>query len=215
MANHSEKGLIARKVGMTRMTDTNGNVIPVTLLKVEEQKVTKVLTEERDGYNAYQIGFFLKSEKNLNKSDITRLRKTGINENFSNFREFRTSTPVPHEVGATLGAALYDGVTSVDVSGETKGRGFQGAIKRHGSRIGRMTHGSMYHRRTGSLGSNTTPGRVVKNKKMPGHMGVERITMQNLKVVDVDAANNLLAVKGSVPGGTNVFLEIRPSIKTR
>jgi len=129
MANHSEKGLIARKVGMTRMTDTNGNVIPVTLLKVEEQKVTKVLTEERDGYNAYQIGFFLKSEKNLNKSDITRLRKTGINENFSNFREFRTSTPVPHEVGATLGAALYDGVTSVDVSGETKGRGFQGAIK--------------------------------------------------------------------------------------
>jgi len=215
MANHSEQGLIARKVGMTRMTDAKGNVIPVTLLQVEEQKVTKVLTEERDGYNAYQIGFFPKAEKNLNKSDITRLRKTGVQENFSNFREFRTSAPVAHQVGASIGASLLEGVTSVDVSGETKGRGFQGAIKRHGSRIGRMTHGSMYHRRTGSLGSNTTPGRVVKNKKMPGHMGTERITMQNLKVVDVDTANNLLAVKGSVPGGTHVFLEIRPSIKTR
>lgn len=215
MANHSEKGLIARKVGMTRMTDVNGKVIPVTLLKIEDQKVTKVLNEEQNGYNAYQVGFAAKAEKNLAKPDITRLRKAGINDNFFRFKEFRTPAAVPHEVGATLGAALFEGVASVDVSGETKGRGFQGAVKRHGSKIGRMTHGSMYHRRTGSLGANTSPGRVVKNKKMPGHMGVERITMQNLKVVDVDTANNLLAVKGSVPGGTNVYLEVRPSTKNR
>lgn len=209
-----EKGLVARKVGMSRMLDEYGNMIPVTLLEVENQKVTKILTPERDGYHGFQVGFYTKAEKNLGKPDIARLRKSGVEENYSRFKEFRTAEPAQgFEVGASVGPSILDGISSLDISGLTKGRGFQGAVKRWGYTIGRMTHGSRFHRRTGSLGNCTTPGRVMKGKKMPGHYGVERRTIRNLKLVDLDVETNILAIKGSVPGNRGGYLEIRPSNK--
>ena len=215
MAKTSNKGLIVKKVGMTRMVDADGKLVPVTLLKVENQRVTKVLTPERDGYHGYQIGYFAKAEKNLTKADMQRLRKEKIEENFSRFKEIRTLEAVDSkfEVGFTATAELFNDESSVDVTGVTKGRGFQGAVKRWGASIGRMTHGSRFHRRPGSLGQCTTPGRVYKNKHQPGHMGVVNRTVKNVRVMDVDTANNVIAIKGSVPGHRENFLIIRPTNK--
>lgn len=209
MAKIREKGLVAKKVGMTRMVDTNGDVIPVTLVQIPDQKITKVLTVEKDGYQGYQVGYYVKAEKNLNKSDIGRLRKSEIAENFARFIEFRSPNEASFKVGQSLTAEVFKDVIGIDVTGITKGRGFQGAVKRWNSAIGPMSHGSMYHRRTGSLGSNTTPGRVMKNKHMPGHMGVEQRTVRNLQIVDLDVENNIIAIKGSVPGHRDGYLEIR------
>lgn len=206
-------GLIAKKVGMTRVIDENGKTIPVTLLEIANQKVTKVLTAERDGYSALQVGYMEKKEKQLTKADIHRLRKAQIDSNFARFRELRLEAAGDLQVGALLTLESLGEIKAVDVTGITKGRGFQGAIKRWGAARGRMTHGSDYHRRPGSLGCRTTPGRVFKNKKVPGHMGVARRTIMNLQVVNIDTAANLLAIKGSVPGHTDGYLIIRPSIK--
>lgn len=213
MAKLNEKGLIVRKVGMTRMVDADGKLIPVTLLKVEEQKVTKVLNVDRDGYRGYQIGYAIKKEKNLTKADVNRLRKNSVNENFSNFVEFRTPEDSPYELGTVMSAELFKDVRAIDVTGITKGRGFQGAVKRWGASIGRMTHGSRFHRRPGSLGQCTSPGRVFKNKHQPGHMGVDSRTVKNVRVMDVDLVNNVIAIKGSVPGHREGLLEIRPTNK--
>jgi large subunit ribosomal protein L3 len=207
-------GLIVRKIGMTRMVDPDGKMVPVTLLKADLQKVTKIPSVEKEGYAAIQVGFYEKPEFRLRKPDITRLRKANIPENFTRFRELRVDKKIEGlDVGSELSIATFQAVPAVDISGENKGRGFQGAIKRHGSARGRMTHGSCYHRRTGSIGSNTSPGRVFKNKKMPGHMGTEETTIQNLRVMDVDTEANVIALKGSVPGHINSYLVIRPSIK--
>lgn len=207
-------GLIVKKVGMTRMVDSEGRMVPVTLLQADSQKVTKVLTADKDGYFGVQLGFFEKAEHRLGRADVHRLRKSNIPNNFSRFKEIRLEKALEGiELGASLTVASFQDVKAVDITGDCKGRGFQGAIKRHGSKIGRMTHGSMYHRRTGSLGSNTTPGRVFKNKKMPGHMGTETTTIQNLKIMDVDTEANVIALRGSVPGNNNSYLVLRPSIK--
>ena len=168
-------GLIAKKIGMTRMVDSEGQMTPVTLLQVEQQKVTKVLTEERDGYNAFQVGYAVKAEKRLKKPDLGRLRKVNVEDNFTSFKEFRLSEP---KAGLALGAALdwqalFDGVTSIDVTGVTKGRGFSGAHVRWNAAVGRMSHGSRFHRRPGSLGMRSTPGRVMKNRHQPGQYGSE------------------------------------------
>ena len=213
MAKVCEKGLIVSKVGMTRMVDTDGRIVPVTLLKVENQAVTKVLTPERDGYHGYQVGYFPKAEKNLTRADLYRLREVGVEGNYAKFREFRTSDDSGFKIGVSMTAELFREVAAIDVTGLTKGRGFQGAVKRWGARIGRMTHGSRFHRRPGSLGQCTTPGRVYKNKHQPGHMGVATRTVKNIQVMDVDTTNNVIAVKGSVPGHRSGFLEIRPTNK--
>jgi large subunit ribosomal protein L3 len=211
-----QHGLIAQKIGMTRMLDADGQLIPVTLLKLEHQKVTKILSAERDGYVAYQVGYFAKAERKLAKPDVTRLRKSGIQDNYTSFKEFRLEKPVDGmSVGSTLDTSLFEGVTSVDVSGLTKGRGFSGAVKRWNTAVGRMTHGSMYHRRPGSLGMRTTPGRVFKGKHIPGHYGNEQVTIQNLDLVDIDKENNVIALKGSVPGHRHCFLVVKPSIKAK
>jgi len=209
-------GLVVKKVGMTRMVDSEGRMIPVTLVQADNQKITKVLTPERDGYHGIQVGFYLKPEHRLNKPDVHRLRKTQIDENYSKFREFRLEAPSEElKLGAPLTVSGFEKVGAVDATGITKGRGFQGAIKRHGSARGRMSHGSCYHRRTGSLGNRSTPGRVFKNKKIPGHMGVDARTIQNLKVVDVDVQNNVIALKGSVPGHRDGYLILKPSQKLK
>lgn len=214
MARIADKGLIARKIGMTRMVDSDGKMIAVTLLQVEKQKVTKILTPERDGYHGFQIGYFVKSEKNLTKADLTRLRKSNIDDNYARFREIRTAGAVEGlELGNEINSSLFADIQSVDITGVTKGRGFQGAVKRWNATIGRMTHGSRFHRRPGSLGMRSTPGRVFKNKHQPGHLGVETRTIRNLKVVDIDPDNHVIAVQGSVPGHREGFVEIRPTNK--
>jgi len=207
------KGLVAKKIGMTRMVDKNGQMIAVTLLQVENQKITKVLTKERDGYDAYQVGFKETKEKNLAKPDVARMRKVNVKENFTVFKEFRTEAPVAIELGTQLTTDLLSGVTSVDVTGLTKGRGFTGSVKRWDTAVGRWSHGSRFHRSPGSLGTRTTPGRVFKGKPVPGHYGVEQVTIQNLSVVDVDTDNSLIALSGAVPGHRNGYLFIKPSIK--
>lgn len=213
MARKSEKGLIAKKIGMTRVASENGKVIPVTLLQITKQKVTKVLSEGRDGYEAYQVGYFEKAEKNLRKPDLGRLRKNEVEENFAKFTEFRTAKGSELKLGETLTAEHLKGIEALDVTGLTKGRGFQGAVKRWGASIGRMTHGSRFHRRPGSLGQCTSPGRVFKNKHQPGQMGVVKRTALNVKVVDIDVENNVIAVRGSVPGWREGFVEIRESVR--
>jgi large subunit ribosomal protein L3 len=209
MAKLRNKALIAKKIGMTRIFDEEGLMVPVTLLKVEDQAVTKVLTEQKDGYNGYQVGYFVKAEKNLTKADVARLRKVGVEDSYAKFREFRTSEVVPYSVGHKIGAALFEGELCVDVTSAAKGRGFQGAVKRWNNAVGRMTHGSRFHRRPGSLGQNSSPSRVYKNKPQPGQMGGEKVTVRNLKVVKVDAGSNVIAVMGSVPGNRHSFVEIR------
>jgi large subunit ribosomal protein L3 len=207
------KGLVAKKVGMTRMVDANGQLVAVTLLQVENQKVTKILTKDRDGYDAYQVGFKETKEKNLAKPDVSRLRKSNVKDNFTEFKEFRTEAPVAVELGAQLTTELLNGVTSVDVTGLTKGRGFSGSVKRWDTAVGRWSHGSRFHRSPGSLGTRTTPGRVFMGKKIPGVYGTEQVTIQNLRVVDVDKENSLIALSGAVPGHRNGYLFIKPSIK--
>ncbi len=208
-------GLIAKKVGMTRMIDDNGNMIPVTIVEIENQKVTKVLTPERDGYHGIQVGYYTKREKLMNKPDLTRLRKVKIEENYTRFKEFRTEGPVEgFELGVAIAADKLEGITAVDVSGFTKGRGFQGSTKRWNTKTGRRTHGSHFHRSPGSLGQTTTPGRVMKGKKLPGHMGNRQRTIQNLVVMDVDTDNNVVAIKGAVPGHREGYIILKPSVKT-
>jgi large subunit ribosomal protein L3 len=208
MAKFSNKGLIVRKIGMTRTVDADGAMIPITLLKVEDQEVTKILDLQRDGYNGYQVGYFAKNEKNLSKADISRLRKVKVESNYSRFKEFRCSPEegVVHEVGAKVTAELLQGISFLDVTGLSKGRGFQGAVKRWNSAIGPKGHGSRFHRRPGSLGQNSSPARVFKNKHQPGHLGTETVTIKNIKVFEVDVAQNVIAVKGSVPGHREGYL---------
>lgn len=209
-------GLIAKKVGMTRVLDEDGKMRAVTVLQLETNKITKVLTPERDGYHAIQIGYQEKSEKHLNKPDLHRLKKVGVDQGYTKFKEFRlTEANENWTVGADLGVDLFEGVSSVDVTGLTKGRGFQGATKRWNHKTGRQTHGSRFHRRPGSLGQRTTPGRVYKNKHMPGHMGCEQRTVQNLVLMDIDSENGVIAVRGSIPGNNRSYVIVKPSIKAK
>lgn len=211
------EGIIAKKIGMSRVFSGDGQVIPVTLLKIEMQKITKVLTPERDGYRAIQLGYFQKAKHRLTKADIARLKKCGVDETYTRFKEFRLDDAERpgFELGALFDLKVMNLPSTVDVTGVTKGRGFEGAIGRWGHKTGRRSHGSHFHRRPGSLGMRSTPGRVFKNKGMPGHMGDVNRTVQNLAVVKMDTENNILAVKGSVPGYKNGYVIVRPSINSK
>ena len=206
-------GLIAEKVGMARVITKDGLAIPVTLLKIPKQQVSKVLKKQEDGYDAYQLGYASKGKKDylLTKADINRLRKSEIEENYSKFKEFRTKGTSEYTLGQELGAEIFKEGAYVDITGKSRGRGFQGSVKRWGSAIGRMTHGSRFHRRPGSLGQCTTPGRVFKNKHQPGQMGTTTTTVLSLPIIDVDIERSIIAVKGSVPGCRKSQVEIRES----
>jgi large subunit ribosomal protein L3 len=210
-------GLIAKKIGMTRMVDPEGRVTPVTLLQVEQQKVTKRLTLEKDGYEAIQVGYQSKAVKHLSKADLGRLNKAGVEEKFCRFKELRLGAgATAPELGQSPDfIAALEGVKSIDVTGITKGRGFSGAHVRWNSAVGRMSHGSRFHRSPGSLGMRSTPGRVMKNRHQPGQYGSEQITVLNLDVLDLDQESRVIAVRGSVPGHKDGFLVIRPSIKAK
>ena len=206
------KGIIGRKVGMTQIFDENGNVIPVTVIEAGPCPVVQVKTVETDGYNAVQLGFGKIKEKKVNKPEkghFTKVKVTPV----KHLREFRLADVSNVKPGDEIKADIFQAGEAVDIQGTTKGKGFQGVIKRHGQHRGPMGHGSMYHRRPGSMGPTSTPGRVFKGKKLPGHMGVDKVTIQNLEIIRVDLDKNAILVKGSVPGNKGGILKIRHSVK--
>ena len=207
------KAILGKKVGMTQIFDENGVVIPVTVIEAGPCSVVQVKTVETDGYNAVQIGFGSVKENKVNKPKAGHFAKAGVKA-VKNLREFRVEEVSDVKVGDEIKVDTFNVGDSVDIQGTTKGKGFQGVIKRHGQHRGPMGHGSMYHRRPGSMGSTSTPGRVFKGKKLPGHMGVNTVTIQNLKIVKVDTDKNVILVKGSVPGNKYSVLKIRNSVKS-
>lgn len=207
------KGLIGRKVGMTQIFNEDGVVIPVTVIEVEPNVVAQVKTTEKEGYSAIQIGFGGIKEKNVSKPLKGHFEKAGITAK-RRLQEFRLDNSSEFTVGQEIKADLFQVGEKVDVTGISKGKGFQGVIKRHGQRSGPSAHGSRYHRRPGSMGAATFPGRVFKGKKLPGHTGNVQITIQNLEVVKVDVERNALLVKGAVPGPKRGLLTIKETVKT-
>ena len=207
-----KKALIGRKVGMTQIFDEKGQIIPVTAIEVGPCTVVQIKTVDQDGYDAVKLGFGEVKEKKLNKPQLGQFRKSKLTPK-KYLREFRLDSIEGLKVGDELKADVFEVGDKVDIQGTSKGKGFQGVIKRHGQHRGPMGHGSMYHRRPGSMGSTSTPGRVYPGKKLPGHMGVETVTIQNLEVVKVDLDKNVILVKGSVPGAKKSILKIKSSIK--
>lgn len=205
------KVILGKKVGMTQLLTDEGKAIPVTVIEAGPCVVTQKKTLETDGYNSIQIGFDEAREKILNKSQKGHLAKAGVRM-LRVLREFRTDNVEGYEVGQEIKADVFAEGEKIDVVGTSKGRGFAGTIKRHGFHRGPMSHGSKYHRGPGSLGAMEA-ARVFKGRKLPGHMGVERVTVQNLEVVKVDAERNLLAVKGAVPGPRGGLLVIKNAVK--
>ena len=207
-----KKGIIGKKVGMTQIFDEKGNVIPVTVIEAGPCVVAQVKTVETDGYSAGQLGFGDVKEKKMNKPEKGHFAKANV-ANKKHLREFKLDDAQNLKVGDEIKADVFAAGDKIDVQGITKGKGFQGVIKRHGQSRGPMGHGSMYHRRPGSMGSTSTPGRVFKGKKLPGHMGVATVTIQNLDVVRVDMDKNVILVKGSVPGNKGAILKIKSAAK--
>ena len=208
-----KKAILATKVGMTQMFNEDGTVIPVTVLQAGPCVVTQVKTQENDGYSAVQVGFGDKREKLVNKPMKGQFDKAGVS--YKRFlKEFKFEDAESYELGQEIKADIFAAGDKIDATAISKGKGFQGAIKRHNQSRGPMAHGSKYHRHAGSNGACSDPSKVFKGKKMPGHMGHKRITIQNLEVVRVDAENNLLLVKGSVPGPKKSLVTIKETVKT-
>ncbi|OCP75015.1 50S ribosomal protein L3 [Vibrio parahaemolyticus] len=206
-------GLIGRKVGMTRVFTEEGVSIPVTVVEVEANRVSQVKTLETDGYAAIQVTAGSKKANRVNKAEAGHFAKAGV-EAGRGLWEFRLENGEEFEVGAELTVELFNETKKVDVTGTSKGKGFQGAVKRWNFRTQDMTHGnSLSHRAPGSIGQCQTLGRVFKGKKMAGHMGAERVTTQNLEIVRVDAERNLLLIKGAVPGATGGNVIVKPAVK--
>jgi len=208
------EGIIGVKKGMTQIFDDDGKRIPVTVIEAGPCRVVQIKTKENDGYEAVQLGFGEKKHSRVNKAERGHAKKANMAVPRL-MKEFMFSGDDTPEKGQEIGADMFQVGDLVDIAGLTKGKGFQGVIKRYGFRGGPGGHGSMFHRAPGAIGCRNIPGRVFKGKKMGGHMGVRRRTTQRLKVVMVDTEKNLIAVKGSVPGHTYSYLEIRKTIKPR
>ena len=207
-----KKAILATKVGMTQIFNEDGALVPVTVLQAGPCFVTQVKTEENDGYKAVQVGFVDKREKLVNKPAKGHFEKAGVS--YKRYvREFRFENSEEYNVKDEIKADIFAAGDKVDATAISKGKGFQGAIKRLGQHRGPMTHGSKFHRHQGSNGSATTPGRVFKGKGMPGQMGNKRITTQNLEIVRVDAENNLILVKGAVPGPKKSLVTLKETVK--
>ena len=209
-----KKGLIGKKIGMTQIFDEAGKVIPVTVIEAGPCVVAQVKTDDTDGYTAIQLGFGDIKEKKLNKPTKGHFTKVNVTPK-KHLREFRLDSVEGYTVGQELKADVFVAGDKLDIQGTSKGKGFQGVIKRHGQSRGPMGHGSMYHRRPGSMGPTSTPGRVFKGKKLPGHMGAQTISIQNLEVVRVDLDKNVILVKGSVPGAKGAILKLKSSVKSK
>lgn len=201
------------KAGMTRVFDNDGNHVPVTVIKLEPNFVTQVKTMEKDGYKSYQVGYYAKREKLVNKPTKGRLAKASVKQNLTKFAEFKSDTVDEKNLGKKLSLETFSSNTFVDVTGKSKGKGFQGVIKKYNFAGGPQSHGSKFHRTTGSIGNRATPGKVWKNKKMPGHMGCETKTVQNLQVYEVNEEKGYMLIKGSVPGSKNSWVKVSKSVK--
>ena len=207
-----KKAIIGKKIGMTQIFDEKGKVVPVTVIETMPNVVAQVKTVETDGYDAVQLGYGEVKENKVNKPIKGHYAKASLAPK-KHLREFRLDSVEGIKVGDEFKADIFVAGDKIDVQGTTKGKGFQGVIKRHGQSRGPMGHGSMYHRRPGSMGSTSTPGRVFKGKKLPGHMGMQTVTIQKLEVVRVDMDKNVILVKGSVPGVKGAILKIKSSVK--
>lgn len=204
------KGLIAKKVGMTQVFDENGNLVPVTVIQVEPNTVVATKTEKKCGYNAVVLGL-TDMKENKAKKVYAKQFPEGISpkRQLKEFRDFDGEV----KIGDQIGVELFDKIRFVDVTATSKGKGFQGVMKRWGFHGGRATHGSKFHREAGGTGCCTTPGHCLKNVKMPGHMGFDRVTVQNLKIVKVDPELKVLMVRGAVPGTRNCTLIVKAAVK--
>ena len=205
------KGILGRKIGMTQIFTEHGEVIPVTVVEAGPVVVTQIKTTENDGYTAIQVGFQDAKEKSLNKPQKGHL--AAANTLKKHLKEFRVDSVEGYTVGQEIKADLFAAGELIDVTGISKGKGFQGPIKRHGQSRGPETHGSRYHRRPGSMGACSYPGRVFKNKKLAGHMGSVKVTVQNLEVVRVDADKNFILVKGAIPGAKGSVVTLKEAVK--
>ena len=205
------KGILGRKVGMTEKFTTDGRVIPVTVIEVEPNVITQVKTVENDGYNAIQLGIVDKKEKHSTKSEIGHAKKAGVAPKRF-LKEIRVEDVTQYELGSTIKADTFEVGEKVDVTGTSKGKGFAGVIKRHNQSRGPETHGSRYHRRPGSMGT-MRPMRVLKGKKLAGHMGCETVTIQNLEIIDINVNDNYILVSGNVPGAKNSLVLIKSAVK--
>jgi len=203
-------GLLGNKIGMTQIFDETGNIIPVTILKVGPCVVTQVKTEAKDGYNSIQVGYSRVSSKSLTQPELGHLQKSNI-QPLKHLKEFRINKDQNFEVGQTLTVDLLSLGEFVDIQGKTIGKGFTGLQKRHNFARGPMTHGSKNHRAPGSIGMGTTPGRVLPGKRMSGQVGNKVITVKKLKVIQLNLEENILVIKGSVPGKPGNLLSIVPS----
>ena len=223
-----KKGILATKVGMTQIFNEDGTLVPVTVLQAGPCYVTQIKTVENDGYKAIQVGFVDKKERINNKDKGGKkeiIHRHGVNKAMKGHfdkagvsgkryvREFKFDNSEEYELGKEIKADIFTAGDKVDASAISKGKGFQGAIKRHGQHRGPMTHGSKFHRHQGSNGACSSPSRVFKGKGMPGHMGCVKVTVQNLEIVRVDAEKNLLLVKGAVPGPTKGLVTIKETVK--
>ena len=211
-----KKAIVGKKIGMTQVFTDDGRLVPVTVVEAGPCKVVQKKTTESDGYEAVQVGFDTyaenRAQKLVNKPMAGHFKKADVAPT-RYLREFRLDNVAELEVGNELTVAQFEAGEKIDVSGITKGHGYTGAIQRWNQHTGPMAHGSKYHRGVGSLSANSDPSRVFKNKHMAGHYGVDRVTVQNLEVVSVDAERNLLLVKGAVPGANKGLLIIRDTVK--
>jgi len=207
-----EKGLIGRKLGMTQIFAADGASVPVTVIEAGPCYVIQKKTEEADGYNAIQLGFDRKRQKNVTKPLQGHYVKADRGF-FRVLREFKTKVAAELELGQELTASIFEVGDIVDVTGTSKGRGFAGGVKRHGFRGGKASHGSMFHRAPGSIGASAAPSRVFKGQRLPGHMGDARKTVQNLLIMGVRPELNVILVKGAVPGSKNGIVVIKNAVK--
>ena len=208
-----KKGIIGKKLGMTQIFLEDGSVVPVTVIEAGPCTVAQKKTVENDGYDAVQLAFGEVKEKHMTKAEIGHFKKAGV-ESKKHLKEFRLENASEMNVGDVVSADTFTAGEKVDITGITKGHGYSGAVKRWGNHILRMTHGTgPIHRQVGSMGANSSPSRVFKNKKMAGQYGNEKVTVLNLAVVKIDAEKNIIAVKGAVPGAKGGIVFIRNSVK--
>ena len=204
------KGLIAKKVGMTQVFDESGNLVPVTVIRIDPNTVIATRTKERNGYDAVVLGI-----DDVKESRVTKAYKNQFAENIApkrtlkEFRDFEKEV----KVGDQIGMELFDGIRFLDITSTSKGKGFQGVMKRWGFHGGRASHGSKFHREAGGTGQSTTPGHTFKNMKMPGRMGSKKVTIQNLQVVKTDADLKVIMVRGAVPGNKDCTLIVKSAVK--
>lgn len=205
-------GLIGRKLGMTQVYDDRGHHVAVTVIEAGPCVVVQRKTAQRDGYDAVQLGFGAQKESRLGKAEAGRFKKAGVAAQRIT-REFRVAADAALKEGETVTAGIFEGASHVDIVGVTKGQGFQGVVKRHRMGGGPQAHGHTSHRRIGAIGQRTWPARIMKNKRMPGHMGNLRVTTQNLRVVQVRPEDNVLLVEGAVPGPTGAIVVVNRALK--